>query len=59
MTNEEIIKKIQDRREELKGWLYGTIYKQYDTEETAQVVQEDVDTYFSDEWIRELVTDIK
>ena len=52
---EEKLKKFQERREELKKWLYGTIYKLYDTEETAETVQEDVDRYFSDDWIKELL----
>lgn len=46
MKNEEKLKKFQERRDELKGWLYGTVYKQMDTEETAETVQDDVDTYF-------------
>lgn len=50
---EEKLKKFQDRRKELKDWLFGTIYKLYDTEETAEIVQEDVDRYFSDEWLKE------
>ena len=52
---DEKLKKLQERRQELKDWLYGTIYKLYDTEETAETVQEDVDRYFSDEWFIELL----
>lgn len=55
MNSEEKIKLFQEKRQELKDWLYGTIYKKYDTEETAEVVQEDVDRFFSDEFIKELL----
>ena len=50
---EEKLKKFQERREELKKWLHGTIYKQYDLEETAETVKENVDEYFSDEWLKD------
>ena len=56
MTLEEKIKLFKEKREALKGWLYGTIYKEYDLEETAQTVQDNVDEYFSDEWIEKLLT---
>lgn len=59
MTKEESLKLLQDRREELKDWLEGTINKQYDTEETADTVREDVDRYFSDEWLGNLYEKIK
>lgn len=55
MSIEEKISLFKKQREELKGWLYGTIYKQYDTEETAETVQEDVDRYFSDKFIEDLL----
>lgn len=55
-TIEKGILEFKKQREELKGWLYGTIYKQYDLEETAETVQEDVDRYFSDEWIEKLLS---
>jgi hypothetical protein len=50
-TKKTLLEEFKERREELKSWLYGTIHKQYDTEETAEAVQEDVDKYFSDEWL--------
>lgn len=48
---EELKKEVRERRQELKNWLYGTVWKQYDTEETALTVMDDVDKYLSDSWL--------
>jgi hypothetical protein len=55
-VKEEILEQLKKQRQELKDWLYGTIYKQYDLEETAEAVQEDVDGFFPDEYFEKLLT---
>lgn len=52
---QDIKQKFNDKKKELKDWLYGTVYKGYDTEECAEVVQQDVDDFFTDKFIDELL----
>lgn len=47
--------RFREKKQELKDWLYGTIYKGYDQEETADTVQQDVDYFFTTEWMKELI----
>lgn len=54
----EKVKEFKKKKQSLKDWLYGTIYKQYDTAETVDAVQEDVEEYFSDKWIEEFITQV-
>ncbi len=50
---------FKNKKQELKDWLYGTVYKQYDTEETAEVVQQDVEDHFSDKWFEEIISHVE
>ena len=49
-TPKEVIEKFKNQKQELKDWLYGTVYKGYDQEEEAEVVQQDVEDHFTDKW---------
>ena len=56
MTTLKVLEEFKNKKQELKDWLYGTVYKGYDQEEEAEVVQQDVEDHFTDEWFTNLIT---
>lgn len=52
---EEIKKDFEEKKKELKDWLYGTVYKGYDLEELAETVQQNVDDFFTEEWLNSVI----
>lgn len=44
--DKEVVTELNKMKEHLKDWLEGTVYKQYDREEEALVIRDDVDRYF-------------
>ena len=44
------IVEFDEKKQDLKDWLYGTVYKGYDLEELSEVVQSDVDDFFTKDW---------
>ena len=52
---QEEIEAYRNKKQELKDWLYGTVYKGYDQEEEAEIVQQNVDDFFTEEWFSSLL----
>lgn len=52
---EEVIQEFRDKKQDLKDWLYGTVHKRYDREEEAEIVQQDVENFFTDEWFENVI----
>jgi hypothetical protein len=56
MTTKEL---FEARKKELKDWQYGTVYKLYDREEECDVLADDVDRYFDDNFIKEIEASVR
>lgn len=49
------MQEFRDKKQDLKDWLYGTVHKRYDREEEAEIVQQDVENFFTDEWFENVI----